>query len=68
MAKDTIELSAELEGASAILYIVSNPLLEGDNRQTEKLIGMALNGVAMFLDRICDDVGDLQTTGEGAQA
>lgn len=65
---DPTDLAGELEGAAAILFILSNPLLEEDNRATEKTIGAALHGVAMFLDRIGADVGDLYTPGEGAQA
>ena len=66
--KDTLTLCAELEGAAAILYTISEPISGGDNRMSEKVIGEALNGVAMFLDRICADVGSLPIAGKGDQA
>ena len=63
---DPTDLAAAIEGAAAILYALSSPLMEGDNRSTDSTIGAAIHGVAMLLDYVSADVGDL--AGEGAQA
>lgn len=65
---DPTDLAAALDGAAAILYALSSPLMEGDNRNTEPTIGAAIHGVAMLLDYVSADVGDLAKPGEGAAA
>ena len=59
MERDAADLSAELEGAAAILFMIANPLLEDDNRVTDETIGKAVYSVALFLERIGADVGEL---------
>ena len=63
---DTSDLTAELEGAAAILYTLSHPLLAGDNQATDRAadttIGNALHGVASFIERISADISELRVS------
>lgn len=63
MKKDALDLTAELEGISAMLYSISDPLVQGDSRMSYEAIGVALHAIASHVDRIAADVGDLDEVG-----
>lgn len=62
--KDFTDVHAELEAAAAMLYMVSNPLIEGDNRATDQTIGEALHGIACLIEHISEDLDEIE---KGAQ-
>ena len=57
---DTMDLAAELSGISALCFILSSPFGENDNRMSDHILGDALHGIACYIDRISNDVGDLE--------
>ena len=54
--RDLLDLSAEIDGLSAILEIISVPFLEHDGQPGENITGEALHGAAQYARRISQDV------------
>ena len=62
---DRDSIAGELEAIADIAFAISNPLLEGDNRQSDAVIGSTLHAIGMYLNRIASDIADY-VPGEGA--
>jgi hypothetical protein len=58
MKRDSVTICAELDASAAMLYLISQPMLEEYNHATDQLIGEALHGIGCFLERISEDVGE----------
>lgn len=63
---DRDSIAGELEAIADIAFAVSNPLLEGENRLSDAVIGNTLHAIGMYLNRIARDIADY-VPGEGAQ-
>ena len=61
MQRDIDDLCGELAGVANALYIISGPFLEQDNRTPDPIVGEALHALAVHIDRIHDDMSNLQT-------
>lgn len=63
---DRDALAGELEAIADTAFAISNPLLEGDNRQSDAVIGNVLHAIGSHLQRISGEIGNY-IPGEGAQ-
>lgn len=56
---DTLDIQADLEAAAAIAYILAAPMMEGELPMSTELYGVAIHGLASFIDRINHDMTDM---------
>lgn len=62
---DRDDLAGELEAIADTLLAVSCPLLEGDNRLSDTVLGNVLHATSYHLQRISDELSNY-VPGEGA--
>lgn len=58
--KDAYELSIEISAAAMIIIGLSNQCSDECDRLTDKSLQLALTGVSNYLERIADDIGNLE--------
>ena len=55
---DRDSIAGELEAIADTAFAISNTLLEGDNRQSEAVIGNVLHAIGSHLQRISAEIGN----------
>ena len=58
--KDAYELSVEINAAAMIIIGLSNQCSDECDRLTDESLQLALAGVSSYLDRIADDIENLE--------
>ena len=55
-----MELAGELNGISALTFVVSHPLMEEASSSSECLLGEALHAIASYVQRIAEEMGEIK--------
>ena len=58
--KDLYTLSSELEAIAGLAFSISNPLLEGENRMNDEIIGEAVYSIGSYIIRIAEDLAEYE--------
>lgn len=58
--KTAEDLAVEIDGAAAMAFALAAPLMENESSVTPETLGAALYSLGQFLERISDDMTELQ--------
>lgn len=58
--RDICDISSELHAAAKIITMIGDPFLDENSLSTQADTGSALYGVSCYLERLCEDLDELE--------